>query len=183
MSKDPLALVWIDLETTGIDDRTSHILEIASIITDKDLNLIAEGPDLVIHQPDEVLGNMDPWCIDQHGRSGLTDASRNAGVPLGVAEAETLRFVQGYCLRNMAPLCGNSVGFDRRFLMHHMPSLNNYLDYRNVDVSSIQELVRRWFPKAIAEIEKTATHRALDDIRESIEELRIYRQRVFREAS
>ena len=183
MAKDPLALVWIDLETTGIDDRTSSILEIASIITDKDLNIVAEGPDLVIHQPDDILDTMDPWCIDQHGRSGLTDACRNDGVPLGVAEAETLRFVQGYCLKGKAPLCGNSIGFDRRFLMHHMPSLNNYLDYRNVDVSSIKELVLRWLPKAIGEIEKKSTHRALDDIRESIEELRIYKKHIFREAA
>jgi len=183
MAKDPLALVWIDLETTGIDDRSSHILEIASIITDKDLNVIAEGPDLVIEQPDQILETMDPWCIDQHGRSGLTDASRNDGIPLGVAEAETLRFVQFHCLRGMAPLCGNSIGFDRRFLMHHMPSLNNYLNYRNVDVSSIKELVRRWHPAALEGIEKRATHRALDDIRESIEELRIYRAQLFREAA
>ena len=178
MAKDPLALVWIDLETTGIDDRTSHILEIASIITDKDLNIVEEGPDLVIHQTDEVLETMDPWCIDQHGRSGLTDASRNAGVPLGVAEAQTLQFVQGYCLRGMAPLCGNSIGFDRRFLMHHMPSLNNYLNYRNVDVSSLKELVRRWRPAALEGIEKRSSHRALDDIRESIEELRHYRMQI-----
>lgn len=181
MAKDPLALVWIDLETTGIDDRIGAILEIAAVITNSHLEVIAEGPSFVIQQPDEVLQRMDPWCIDQHGRSGLTDACRTAGVPLGVAEADVLRFVRAHCLRGRAPLCGNSVGFDRRFLMHHMPSLNAYLHYRNLDVSSIKELVRRWQPDLMDRVEKRSTHRALDDIRESIEELRVYRAWMLRE--
>jgi len=183
MAKDPLALVWVDLETTGIDDRTSDILEIATIITDKDLELIAEGPDLVIHQPDEILETMDPWCIKQHGVSGLTEACSRSKVSLKEAEDLTLAFVRKHCLRGKAPLCGNSIGFDRRFLMHHMPKLNAYLNYRNVDVSSVKELVRRWFPAVLTNAtEKESTHRALDDIRESLEELRLYRRTVFGEA-
>jgi oligoribonuclease len=182
MAKDPLALVWLDLETTGIDDRASQILEIATVITDKDLRIVAEGPNLVIHQPDDVLTTMDPWCIDQHGRSGLTDASRASRLSLADAEAKTLAFVRKHCLRGKAPLCGNSIGFDRRFIMHHMPELNAYLDYRNVDVSTLKELVRRWHPAALEQVEKRSTHRALDDIRESIEELRHYREAVIRES-
>jgi len=183
MAKDPLALVWIDLETTGIDDRTSRILEIATIITDKDLGIVAEGPNLIIHQPDRVLTTMEPWCIDQHGRSGLTDASRASDISLAGAEAKTLAFVRKHCLRGKAPLCGNSIGFDRRFIMHHMPKLNAYLDYRNVDVSSLKELIRRWHPTVLEGLEKRSTHRALDDIRESIDELRTYRASVIKEST
>ncbi len=181
MAKDPHILVWLDLETTGIDDRTCTILEIATIVTDGDLNLVAEGPDFVIHQPNNVLAGMDPWCIDQHGSSGLTDASRGSRLSIAEAETETLAFVRKHCLRGRAPLCGNSIGFDRRFIMHHMPRLNGYLNYRNVDVSTLKELVERWYPGKIDRVEKKSTHRALDDIRESIEELRRYRAAVFKE--
>jgi oligoribonuclease len=179
MAKDPLALVWLDLETTGIDDRTSAILEIATIVTDKDLEHLIEGPNLVIHQPEAVLRAMDAWCDKQHGASGLTVASRRSKVSLSDAEAETLAFVRKHCLRGTAPLCGNSIGFDRRFVMHHMCKLNGYLHYRNVDVSSLKELVRRWCPDAPGAIEKRSTHRALDDVRESIDELRFYRSVLF----
>lgn len=181
MAKDPLTLVWLDLETTGIDDRTCSILEIATIITDKDLVVVEEGPDLVIHQSDAVLKEMDPWCVAQHGGSGLTATSRSSKVTLAQAEAETFTFIRKHCLRGKAPLCGSSIGFDRRFIMHHMPKLNGYLNYRNVDVSSLKELVRRWKPEILVNHEKESTHRALDDIRESIEELRLYRHTVFRE--
>ncbi|UCF10737.1 MAG: oligoribonuclease [Candidatus Bipolaricaulota bacterium] len=180
MPKDPQALVWLDLETTGIDDRTSVILEIATIITDKELAIVAEGPDLVIHQPDRILASMVPWCIEQHGKSGLTEASRRSKVSLAEAEEKTLAFVRSHCLRGRAPLCGNSIGFDRRFLLHHMPTLNDYLHYRNVDVSSVKELVARWYQQPPETIEKESAHRALDDIRESIEELRLYRRLAFR---
>ncbi len=181
MVKDPGNLVWLDLETTGIDDRSCTILEIATIITDKELNTVAEGPNLVIHQPDDVLANMDPWCVEQHGASGLTEASRRSGVSIARAEEATLAFVQAHCLRGHAPLCGNSIGFDRRFILHHMPGLNAYLSYRNVDVSTLKELVDRWYPDAVEKSEKESTHRALNDARESIEELRQYRHAVFKE--
>ncbi len=180
MAKSPSHLVWIDLETTGIDDRTCSILEIATIITDKDLELVEEGPALIIHQPDDILKAMDPWCVDQHGGSGLTRACRESKISLADAEEQTLTFVRKHCLRGQAPMCGNSVGFDRRFIMHHMPKLNGYLDFRNVDVSSIKELVYRWYPGLVEKITKKSTHRSLDDIRESIEELRFYHRNVFR---
>jgi len=181
MAKSPHNLVWLDLETTGINDRTCEILEIATIITDKDLEVIEEGPDLVVHQPEEVLRGMDPWCVEQHGRSGLTEACRKSRHMLAEAEARTLAFVRKHCLRNKAPLCGNSIGFDRRFVMHHMPQLNGYLAYRNVDISSIKEMAERWYPGIADGIEKRSTHRALDDIRESIAEARFYRKHIFRE--
>ena len=180
MPKDPHALVWLDLETTGIDDRTGSILEIATIVTDKDLTVIEEGPNLVIHQPDDVLEGMDPWCVEQHGASGLTGASRRSNVSPAQAEEATLTFVRKHCLRGRPPLCGNSIGFDRRFIFHHMPRLNAYLNYRNVDVSTVKELVARWYPAVVENVEKQSKHRALDDIRESIEELRRYRIAVFK---
>lgn len=180
MPKSSSHLVWMDLETTGIDDRSCSILEIATIITDKDLHIVEEGPVLVIHQPRSVLAKMDAWCIDQHGASGLTEASRKSDISLDDAAAQTLAFVRKYCLRGKAPLCGNSIGFDRRFIMHHMPKLNNYLDFRNVDVSSFKELVYRWYPGVVEKVVKKSTHRSLDDIRESIDEMRFYRQHVFR---
>lgn len=183
MAKDPLALVWLDLETTGIDDRTCVILEIATIVTDKNLEVVKEGPDLVIHQPDDVLEKMDPWCVEQHAASDLTEASRRSTITLAEAEKQTLAFVRTLCLRGKAPLCGSSIGFDRRFIMHHMPKLNGYLNYRNVDVSSLKELFRRWSPGVVEKQEKVSTHRALDDIRESIEELRLYKNAVFRKAA
>lgn len=180
MPKSPSHLIWMDLETTGIDDRSCSILEIATIITDKDLNTVEEGPVLIIHQPETVLRKMDQWCVDQHGSSGLIEASRKSKISLAEAEAQTLTFVKKHCLKGKAPLCGNSIGFDRRFAMHHMPKLNSYLDFRNVDVSTIKGLVYRWYPGVVEKNVKKATHRALDDIRESIEELRFYRQHVFR---
>ena len=181
MAKDPHTLVWLDLETTGIDDRSGTILEIATIVTDKDLNVVEEGPNLVIHQPDRVLASMDPWCVEQHGASGLTDASRQSKVSMAQAEEATLVFVRTHCLQGRAPLCGSSIGFDRRFIVHHMPRLNAYLSYRNVDVSTLKELVERWYPGVVEKPEKESTHRALNDIRESIEELKRYRRTVFKD--
>ena len=180
MSKSPSHLVWMDLETTGINDRSCSIIEIATIITDKDLHTVEEGPVLVIHQSEPVLRNMKPWCVEQHGGSGLTEACRKSTISLADAEAQTLAFVRKYCLRNKAPLCGNSIGFDRRFIMHHMPKFNDYLDFRNVDVSSFKEVIHRWYPGIVEQVVKKSTHRALDDIRESIDEIRFYRQHVFR---
>jgi oligoribonuclease len=181
LPKNPNALVWLDLETTGLDAATCSIIEVATIVTDGDLNIVEEGPDLVIHQPNPVLAASDPWCIDQHTASGLFEECRRSDITLAQAERRTLAFVKQICLNKAAPLCGNSICFDRRFLIRHMPKLNEYLSFRNVDVSSIKELVHRWFPGIIGQLDKKSTHRALDDIRESIAELRLYRRTVFRE--
>lgn len=172
-------LVWIDLEMSGLDPESCQILEIAAIITDGELEILAEGPDLVIHQPDEVLAAMDEWCTRQHGQSGLTAAVRASTVSLAEAEAQVLALIKAHCPPGKSPLCGNSIGHDRRFLLRYMPTLTSHLSYRNVDVSSIKELVRRWYPQVSAPA-KRETHRALDDIRESIAELRFYRENVFR---
>lgn len=181
MPRDRSNLIWIDLETTGLSVASRAILEIASIITDKDLNIVAEGPDLVIHQPDEVLARIDPWCEQQHSLSGLLAASRASNVSLREAEQRTLRLLRKHTHRGVSPLCGNSILLDRRFLMHYMPDLNAHLSYRSIDVSTINELAARWFPGVVARLDKSTWHRAADDIRESIEELRLYRQLLFRE--
>ncbi len=172
-------LVWIDLEMTGLDVQACTILEIATIITDADLEIIAEGPDLVIHQPDEVLEAMDEWNTRHHGDSGLTKAVQESTLSLQQAEKRTLSFVQRYCHRDTAPLCGNSIWQDRRFLGRYMPTLEDYLHYRVIDVSSIKEVVKRWYPDSYRNRKKGGSHRALDDIRESIAELRHYRETVF----
>lgn len=173
------SLVWIDLEMSGLDPDTCEILEIATLITDGELELIAEGPDLVIHQPDPVLAAMDAWCTQQHGNSGLTAQVRASSVSLAEAEALSLDFIRAHCPPGRSPLCGNSIGHDRRFLLRHMPQLAAYLHYRSIDVSSVKELARRWYPDT-APPRKGETHRALDDIRESIAELRHYRATIFR---
>jgi oligoribonuclease len=183
MAKSLDNLVWIDLETTGLDPDARAILEIACLVTDKDLNELGDGIDIVVHQAGHAIGQLDPWCVRQHGASGLLEAVRASKTSLAQAEAETLAYVKRHCLSGKAPLSGNSVCFDRRFLIRHMPKLEAYLHYRNVDVSSIKELVRRWRPSAIDKVTKTSRHRALDDIRESIAELRVYRETFFGEAA
>jgi len=180
-SKKPTHLVWLDLETTGIDVETRKIIEIATIVTDKNLNVLEEGPDLIIHQPDGILETMDQWCVTQHGASGLTQAVKESTVSLKEAERQTLEFVARFCPPKACPLCGNSICFDRRFIMHYMPGLNAHLNYRNVDVSSIKELAYRWYPSATRQVKKETIHRAMDDIRESIDELRHYRSVLFKE--
>ncbi|HEY0136997.1 MAG TPA: oligoribonuclease, partial [Nannocystis sp.] len=155
------------------------ILEIATIITDGDLNLLAEGPDIVVHQPDPVLDAMDAWCTRQHALSGLTAQVKASTTTLIQAETQTFEFIRQHCPPGKSPLCGNSIGHDRRFLIKHMPVLASFLHYRSIDVTSIKELARRWYPELPAP-EKGETHRALDDIRESIAELRYYRQHIFR---
>lgn len=172
-------LVWIDLEMSGLDVETCQILEIATIITDSQLEILAEGPELVIHQPDEVLDAMDAWNTKHHGESGLTQAVKDSTVSLEQAEAKTLAFVRRYCGENEAPLCGNTIWQDRRFLGHYMPRLEAFLHYRIIDVSSFKEVVHRWYPGEADPPPKGQSHRALDDIRESIEELRYYREAVF----
>jgi len=181
MPRDRSNLVWIDLETTGLSVTKRAILEIASIVTDKDLNVLGEGPNLVIHQPTSVLERIDPWCAQQHGFSGLLEVSRASDISLQDAEQQTLTFIRQHSHRKVSPLCGNSILLDRRFLMHYMPELNGHLHHRNVDVSVINELAARWYPGVIDRLDKDVRHRAAGDIRSSIEELRFYRQQVFRE--
>ncbi len=172
-------LIWLDMEMTGLDPDTEQVLEIATLITNADLEVIAEGPDIVVHQSDAILEGMDTWCTEHHGASGLSQAVRDSKIDLAQAEAETLAFIRAHCEPGKSPLCGNSIGQDRRFLVRHMPTLEAFLHYRVVDVSTIKELCRRWYPDLQAH-PKAETHRALDDIRESIGELRHYRSQVFR---
>lgn len=173
-------LVWIDCEMTGLYVETDVLLEIATIITDSNLNEIKQGPTFVIHQPDDVLLSMHIWCRTQHGASGLTQAVRDSTTTLQQAEQETLDFVMTYCDPNTAVLAGNSVWQDRLFLQKYMPQLTSYMHYRLVDVSSIKELLKRWYPHdARTDFKKSDNHRALDDIKGSIEELRHYRKNFF----
>ncbi len=172
-------LVWLDMEMTGLDPEKDTILELALIVTDAELEVVAESPDFVIHHPDEVLESMDPWCVEHHGKSGLTEASRRSTLTLAEAEAQALAFLSQHVEPRAAPLAGNSVHVDRTFLARHLPRLHDYFHYRNVDVSTIKELVQRWYPGLRAP-KKAERHRALDDLRESIAELRFYRETVFR---
>ncbi|MET0901711.1 MAG: oligoribonuclease [Acidimicrobiales bacterium] len=175
-------LVWMDLEMTGLDPAREVIVEIATIITDDDLEIVAEGPDLVIHQPDEALAAMDPVVVEMHTSSGLLEAIKASSITLEEAGAATLEFIKTHVPEpRTIPLCGNSIGTDRRFLAVYLPEIEEHLHYRSVDVSTIKELTRRWYPGALEATPRKATaHRALDDIRESIEELRWYRANVFK---
>jgi oligoribonuclease len=173
-------LIWLDLEMTGLHPEKDVILEIGTIITNAQLDILAEGPVLAIHQTDAILNGMDPWCIEHHGQSGLTERCRKSTVSLAQAEQETLTFLKKHCFPKKIPLCGNSIGQDRRFLVKYMPTLEGFFHYRNIDVSTIKELVHRWYPKAQHSPQKNSTHYVLDDIQESIAELRHYRKAVFR---
>ena len=177
---DPNALIWIDLEMTGLDTTRDHILEIATVITDSQLEVVAQGPVLAIHHPDAVLEAMDDWNRRTHAQSGLVDRVRESALSTADAEAQTLAFVEQYVPKNRSPLCGNSICQDRRFLARLMPRLDEYLHYRNLDVSSLKELARRWKPEVYSGFEKKNTHKALDDILESIAELRYYREHFMR---
>ena len=174
-------LVWMDLEMTGLDHTADVIVEIATIITDDDLEIVAEGPDLVIHQPDEVLAKMDPFVVEMHTRSGLLDLIKASTVSLDDAGAATLEFIKEHVPEpGSVPLCGNSIGTDRRFLATYLPDIENHLHYRSIDVSSVKELVKRWYPDIdTARPRGQGSHRALDDIRESIREMAYYREHVF----
>ena len=172
-------LVWIDLEMTGLDPEQDRIIEMATIITDGDLNLIAEGPVLAIRQEQSLLDGMDEWNQTHHSVSGLLDRMAREGVSEIEAEAQTLTFIESHVEPNAAPLCGNTIWQDRRFLSRYMKSLEGYLHYRMIDVSSIKELAKRWHPKIASGVVKTNQHTALADIRESIEELRYYRAHLF----
>ncbi|MDO6695710.1 oligoribonuclease [Aliiglaciecola sp. 3_MG-2023] len=171
-------LVWIDLEMTGLEPETDVILEIATIVTDKNLNVLAEGPVLAIHQSDEILDNMSAWCVDVHGKSGLTDRCKASSIDENEAVKQTIAFLQQYVPSGVSPLCGNTIGQDRRFLVKYMPDLENYFHYRSIDVSTFKELIKRWKPEVLDGLQKKGTHQALDDIRESIEELVYYRKHV-----
>ena len=174
-------LVWMDLEMTGLDHTSDVIVEIATIITDDELQIVAEGPDLVIHQPDEVLARMDPFVVEMHTKSGLLEQIKASDVSLAAAGDATLAFIREHVPEPATvPLCGNSIGTDRRFLAAYLPDIENHLHYRSIDVSSVKELVKRWYPTIDADRPRGhGSHRALDDIRESIKEMQYYRERVF----
>ena len=173
-------LAWMDLEMTGLDPARHVIVEIATLITDDDLNVLAEGPDLVVHATDEQLALMDDIVVGMHTRSGLLEAIKASTVTLEDAGAQTLEFLKANVASRQVPLCGNSIGTDRRFLAAFLPDVESYLHYRSVDVSTVKELARRWYPSAAAAApRKAGGHRALDDIRESVEELRYYRTAIF----
>jgi oligoribonuclease len=175
-------LVWMDLEMTGLDPARNAIVEIATLVTDDDHEIVAEGPDLVVHQPPEALALMEPVVRDMHTRSGLLPAIEASTITLADAGAQTLAFIKQHVPEpGSVPLAGNSIGTDRRFLAAHLPEIEDWLHYRCIDVSTIKELARRWHPDAVAAApHKSGGHRALDDIRESVEELRHYRSTVFR---
>jgi oligoribonuclease len=173
-------LFWVDLEMTGLDPDCCTILEIASIVTDSGLNVLAEGPDLVIRHSEEQLAKMDAWNQEHHRASGLYAQALSSQLTLEQAEAQTLEFAKQWLLQRKAPLCGNSIWQDRRFIVKYMPKLDLHLHYRNVDVSSFKEVVRRWYPKGPSPVRKKEQHRALEDIRESINELRFYRDTFLR---
>jgi oligoribonuclease len=174
--QNPQNLIWIDLEMTGLDPDHDVIIEMATIVTDSDLNTLAEGPVLAIHQSDEILAGMDEWNTRQHGGSGLTQRVRDSRISMAEGEAQTIAFLEQWVPKGKSPICGNSICQDRRFLYRHMRNLENYFHYRNLDVSTLKELAARWAPEVKDSFQKGSTHLALDDIRESIAELRHYRQ-------
>ena len=173
-------LVWIDLEMTGLEPETDHIIEIATIITDADLNILAEGPVIAVHQPDSVLEQMDEWCTNTHGSTGLTQRVKDSQVSEAEAERQTIEFIAKHVDKGISPLCGNSIGQDRRFLVKYMKELEAFFHYRNLDVSTVKELAKRWKPEVADSFKKKGVHLALDDIRESIGELQHYREHFFK---
>ena len=176
-----IPLVWIDMEMTGLDPERERILEIAVLVTDNELRVVAEGPDLVLHQPETVLSAMDAWNQQHHAASGLLARSRAAKLDERAAERQVLDFLRQHCPASFCPLAGNSVHQDRRFLRRYLPAVDAYLHYRIVDVSTVKELARRWYPERFAkQPEKPEEHRAMADIQASLEELRWYRREVFR---
>ncbi|WP_394130349.1 oligoribonuclease [Shewanella maritima] len=180
MAVDANNLIWIDLEMTGLEPEVDRVIEIATLVTDQDLNIIAQGPVFAIHQTDEALAVMDDWNQKHHGESGLIDRVKASKVDEQQAVRETIAFLEQYVPKGKSPICGNSIGQDRRFLNKYMPELEDYFHYRNLDVSTIKELVRRWQPELMSEFTKKNTHQALEDIKESIAELQFYRSKVFK---
>lgn len=176
MALDSQNLIWIDLEMTGLDPDNDLIIEIATVITDKNLNVLAQGPVLAVHQPDAALAAMDDWNQQHHGQSGLIDRVKASTISAAEAERLTIEFLKQWVPENTSPICGNSIGQDRRFLYRYMPKLEAYFHYRNIDVSTLKELAARWAPAVKDGFNKESTHQALDDILESIAELQYYRE-------
>ena len=176
MTNQNLNLIWIDLEMTGLDPQKERIIEIATVVTDSELNVLAEGPSIAINQSNELIQAMDQWNTNQHGKSGLTERVLNSTVTEAQAESATLEFLKQWVPEGMSPMCGNSIGQDRRFLVRYMPELANYFHYRNLDVSTLKELVKRWKPELMNGFNKKGSHLAMDDIHDSIAELAYYRK-------
>ena len=176
MAQDSQNLIWIDLEMTGLDPDSDLIIEIATVVTDKDLNILAQGPVMAVHQSDAALAAMDDWNQHHHGQSGLIERVKTSKIDDAEAEQLTIEFLKQWVPENTSPICGNSIGQDRRFLYRYMPKLEAYFHYRNIDVSTLKELAARWAPEVKDGFNKVSSHQALDDIIESIEELRYYRE-------
>tara|TARA_R110000822_G_scaffold226254_5_gene358882 strand:- start:15110 stop:15679 length:570 start_codon:yes stop_codon:yes gene_type:complete len=179
MLKDPMNLIWIDLEMTGLDTERDVIIEIATVVTDKNLNILGEGPILAIHQPDELLNGMDEWNTRQHGKSGLTERVRGSTITTAEAERATIEFLEQFVDTRESPMCGNSICQDRRFMARQMPELEAFFHYRNLDVSSVKEIAQRWRPELLKGFKKQGSHLAMDDIKDSIAELSYYRDVFF----
>ena len=176
MTNQNLNLIWIDLEMTGLDPQKERIIEIATVVTDSELNVLAEGPSIAINQSNQLIQAMDQWNTNQHGKSGLTERVLNSTVTEAQAESATLEFLKQWVPEGMSPMCGNSIGQDRRFLVRYMPELANYFHYRNLDVSTLKELVKRWKPELMNGFNKKGSHLAMDDVYDSIAELAYYRK-------
>ena len=175
-----LNLIWIDLEMTGLSPEADRIIEIATLVTDSQLNVLAEGPVIAVHQSDELLAGMDAWNQKQHGESGLIERVRHSTVSDADAESATLEFLSQWVEPNSSPMCGNSICQDRRFLANYMPQLEAFFHYRNLDVSTLKELARRWEPGVFRGFSKESKHLAMDDIKDSLEELQYYRENLFK---
>jgi len=173
-------LIWIDLEMTGLEPQSDVIIEIATIVTDKELNILAEGPMIAVHQSDELLNGMDEWCTNQHGKSGLTQRVKDSTVNEAAAEQQTINFLKQYVPAGASPMCGNSICQDRRFLANYMPALEEFFHYRNLDVSTIKELSARWAPEVYRGFKKDSSHLAMDDIKDSINEMLYYREHALK---
>lgn len=173
-------LIWIDLEMTGLEPRYHKIIEIATLVTDAELNVLAEGPVLAIDVGEDELAKMDAWCVEHHGKSGLTQRVREQGVSLAEAQKQTIEFLSQYVSKGKSPMCGNSICQDRRFLVEEMPELEAFFHYRNLDVSTLKELARRWAPTVYSAHKKKGAHLAMADILESIDELKHYREHLFK---